>query len=150
MKPLNDYFYRFPSDQLQMPGRCRVRIYKRKNGTHAVVLTELNSNSGESITTACERIVTGLVSTKGLNPKSTRWIQHDPPHDDQPHLFDELQFTWDDDNTAHDPQWARLDDEQVETLTGDGMDALNRRLGDFEIQVDEGGEYGETETEGTA
>ena len=43
MKPLIDYFYRFPSNHLyNMPGRCRVRIYKRKNGAHTVLLTELD------------------------------------------------------------------------------------------------------------
>ena len=150
MKPLYDYFYRFPNGQLGMPGRCRVRIYKRKNGTHTVLLTELNSNVGESITSACERIATDLAETKRLNPKTTRWIQHEPPQDDQPQVFDELQFTWDSNNSAHDPQWQSLDDEQAETLTGNNVEALNRPLGDFELQGEEGiGDEG-TEAKGTA
>ena len=90
MKPLHDYFYRFPHELLRMPGRCRVRIYKRKNGTHTVLLTELNNNAGESIASACERIATDLTTARGLNPKTTRWIQHDPPQDDLPQVFEEI------------------------------------------------------------
>ena len=60
MKPIHDYFYRFPSEPHQVPGRCRVRIYRRKNGTHTVLLTELDTNTGESIAGACERIATNL------------------------------------------------------------------------------------------
>lgn len=150
MKQLHDYFYRFPNGHLGVPGRCRVRIYKRKNGTHTVLLTELNSNSGESITSACERIATDLAAAKRLNPKTTRWIQHEPPQDDLPQLFDELQFNWDAVNTAHDPQWQSLGDEQAEALTGDSLSALNRRLGDFEFQIEGGTDHERTEAKGAA
>ena len=115
-----------------------------------MLLTELNSNSGESITSACERIATGLAATKGLNPKTTRWIQHEPQHDDLPPVFDELQFTWSNNNTASDPQWQHLDDEQVEALTGDKLSALSRRLGDLEFQIEEGTEHEGTEAKGVA
>ena len=139
MKPLLDTFYRFHHEhQHNMPGRCRVRIYKRKNGAHAVVLTELDSNTGESVTSACERIATNLAADKGLNPRTTRWIQHDPPHGDQPQVFDELQFVWVGDHSARDPQWQRLSVEEAEALTGASLSALNRSLGDFDLQVDEG------------
>ena len=150
MKPLHDYLSRFPNEHLGMPGRCRVRIYKRKNGTHTVLLTELNSNTGESITSACERIATDLAAAKRLNPKTTRWIQHEPPQDDLPQLFDELQFNWDAVNTAHDPQWQSLDDEQAEALTGDSLSGLNRRLGDFEVQIEEGTGHERTKAKRTA
>lgn len=134
MKPLHDYFYRFPRDYPNIPGRCRVRIYKRKNGTHTVVLTELNNNSGESITSACTRIATHLVAVKELNPKTTRWIQHDLPHGDMAngngsHEFHELQFTWSSHNTARELQWQGLDDAQVEALTSDSLSALCQVMG---------------------
>ena len=137
MKPRYDYFYRFPRGSIGMPGRCRVRVYKRRNGAHTVLLTELNSNAGESIASACERIATDLAATKGLNLKTTRWIQHEPPNDDLPHAFDVLQFDWDRNGVAHDPQWQPLSDEDAATLTGDNLDALNRRFGDLEIQEEE-------------
>lgn len=137
MKPLHDYFYRFPSEPHQVPGRCRVRIYRRKNGAHTVLLTELDTNTGESIAGACERIATNLAAVRELNPRTTRWIQHDPPRDDLPQVFEELQFTWDSDNTAHDPQWQPIDDEQAETLTGASLDDLERRLGDIGPRIKE-------------
>lgn len=131
INPLLDYFYRFPQEHIHnLTGRCRVRIYKRKNGSHVVLLTELDTQSGESITSACERIATDLAATKKLNAKSTRWIQHDPPHADLPPTFDEIRFTWDSHQTATDPQWQRLDYEKVEALTGESLNSLNRRLGD--------------------
>jgi hypothetical protein len=141
MAPSHDYFYRFPLERLQPAGRCRVRIYERENGTHTVLLTELNSNSGESITSACERIATDLVRAKGLNPKTTRWIEHDPPHDGLPQVFDELHFKWSSDSTARDAQWQDLTDEQAEEFTGDSLGALSRRLGELESQVEEETEY---------
>jgi hypothetical protein len=151
MKPLVDYFYRFPSNHLyNMPGRCRVRLYKRKNGTHTVLLTELDVNSGESITSACAQIATDLASVRRLNTKTTRWIQHDPPNDELPHVFEEVQFTWGRHGAASEPAWQSLSDEQAETLTGESVDALNRHLGDFELQPDEGGENNGAKTERAA
>jgi hypothetical protein len=130
MKPLHDFFYRFPQDYLQMSGRCRVRIYSRQRGAHTVLLTELSTNAGESISSACDRIATDLAAKKGLNPKTTRWIQQELAHDEQPEAFDEVQFTWDSDATASAPQWLRLDDEQVEMLTGQSRSILGLRLGE--------------------
>ena len=150
MKPIHDYFYRFPNEYLRMRGRCRVRIYERENGTHVVLLTELDTNSGESVTSACDRIATNLAATRGLDPKTTRWIQHDPPHDELPQIFDELQFTWDHTNTASDPQWQRLGGDQAEALTGNGLDALNRRLGDMESQREGDNGHERTEAKGAA
>ncbi len=118
MKPSNDYLYRFPHNQQGTAGRCRVRLYKNKNGTHTVLLTELNSNSGESIAAASDRIATGLVARWALNPKTTRWIEHIPPQEDLPEEFGELKFTWDSDKIAGDPQWRALTSEEAETWTG--------------------------------
>jgi hypothetical protein len=61
-----------------------------------------------------------------------------------------LQFTWDGNNTASDPQWLRLSDEQAEALTGDSLSSLNRRLGDKGFQIEEDTEYEGTEAKGAA
>lgn len=102
-----------------------------------MLLTELDSNSGESIASACEQIATNIAATRNLDPKRTRWIQHDPLHEDLPQVFNELRFTWDGNNRASDPQWKHLNDEQAEALTGEVLGALNHQLGDLELQLDE-------------
>jgi hypothetical protein len=135
MQLLHDYFYRFPPEHPRIAGRCRVRIYKSQNGTRTVLLSELSNNPGESITTACERIATDLATRWDFNPKSTHWIQHDPAHDDLPEQFDQLKFMWDNAKVASHPEWQPLEGEQVEALTGETPDALNRLLGDHEVKV---------------
>jgi len=138
MKPSDDYLYRFPQNQLGAAGRCRVRLYKSKNGISTVLLTELNSNTGESIAAAGDRIATGLAARWDLNPKATRWIEHTPLQDDLPEEFGELKFTWDSDKVATDPQWRRLAAEEAEAWTGDSLGALNRPLGDDGAEFEEG------------
>jgi len=144
MKPIHDYYYRFQDKQLRRPGRCRVRIYKRKNGTHVVLLTELATNTGESITGSCEHIATDLVATKNLNPKTTRWIQHespdvdpdyDPtndglPQDKPPQVFEELRFEWGSGARASKPQWRAMDEEEAIAMMDASIAALDLRMGE--------------------
>jgi hypothetical protein len=140
MKLLDDYYYRFQDMQLHMPGRCRIRIYKRRNGAHTVLLTELETNIGESITGSCERIATDVVLRTALNPKTTRWIQHELPHhdptfdglpqEDLPQVFDELRFTWSTDLRASAPHWQHLSEAEAMALTGDSLSAIARQMGD--------------------
>ena len=139
MKLLADYYYRFQDKQLHMPGRCRVRIYRRGNGTHTVLLTESATNTGESITGSCERIAMDLAMRNNLNPKTTRWIQHELPHhdpsydslpqDDLPQVFDELRFTWSSDGRASDPHWQHLSEAAAMALTGVSLSAMARQMG---------------------
>ncbi len=130
MKPYQDYMYHFPQDSMRISGRCRVRLYKLKNGVQTVLLTEVKHNSGESITTACDRIATDLTARWKINPRTTRWIQHNSPETDESTEFVRLKFTWNSEKTAEHPQWERLTVEQAELLTGEPLSALNRRLGD--------------------
>lgn len=132
MKPYKDYMYHFPHDSFRISGRCRVRIYKRKNGTHTVLLTETRNNHGEPMTTVCDRIATNLVSRWGLNPKTTQWIQHSLPDPGSATEFEHLTFTWDENARADHPQWQSLSSEQAEIMTGEILSSLNRRLGDFD------------------
>ncbi len=137
MQLLTDYYYRIQDKRLHTPGRCRVRIYRRKNGTHTVVLTELETNTGESVSSSCEHIASDLVVVKSLNPKTTRWIQHEAPQEGLSQVFDEIQFTWSSDDTANAPEWQRLSDEQVETLTGASLSDLGRPFGEADAQTKE-------------
>lgn len=137
MKPTHDYYYRFPAVNFGVGGRCRVRLYQRSKNAYTVVLTEPVNNSGESVAAACERIVTGLVARWKLSTRTTRWIQHLPPQDDLPAEFDELRFTWSSSKSASDPQWLPLTVEEVEELTGDDLNSLNRQIGDYASQAEE-------------
>lgn len=130
MALLQDYVYRFPLDRLYMSGRCRVRIYQDKTGAHTVLLSELNQNPGESIASACDRIATDLVARWRLNPRTTRWLQYDTTLDNPAPRFDEVEFAWEGNHTATEPQWRAVSDEQVHLLTGVTLSALDRRLGD--------------------
>lgn len=130
MKAIHDYFYRIPNPHPIKTGRCRVRMYKAKNGAHIVLLTELTSNTGESIAAASDRIATDLVIRWGLNPKSTRWLEHVLPQDGHAAEFGEWKFTWGKDRVASDPQWKELDSATVEELTDETLATLNRALGD--------------------
>jgi hypothetical protein len=134
---LHDYYYRIQDQRLHMPGRCRVRVFERKNGTHTVVLTELETNTGESVSSSCERIASDLVVVKSLNPNTTRWIQHQSPQNDLPQVFDEIQFTWSGNNKAGAPEWQRLSHEQAETVTGASLRELGQPYGESDAQTRE-------------
>ena len=150
MKPLLDYFYRFPNEYLRMRGRCRVRIYERDNGTHVVVLTELDTNSGESITSACDRIATSLAATRGLDPKRLDGYNTIPRTTSCRRYSMSCTSLGMARTQRRDPQWQRLGDDQVEAMTGDGLDALNRRLGDLESQIEGDNGHERTEAKGAA
>jgi len=147
MKPIHDYYYRFQDQQLRRPGRCRVRIYKRKNGTHTVLLTELATNTGESITGSCEQIATNLAATKNLNPKTTRWIQHESPHidpdydptgDTVPQVFEELRFAWGSGARASAPQWREISEEEAVSMIGASLASLAGGVGEANDPMEEG------------
>ena len=135
MQLLIDYYYRIQDKRLHTPGRCRVRIFKRKNGTHTVLLTELETNTGESVSSSCEHIASNLVVVKALNSKTTRWIQQESLQSDRSQIFDEIQFAWSRDNTASNPEWQRLSHKQAETLTGANLSELGRPFGDTNVQT---------------
>lgn len=138
MELTTDYLYRFPQNQLGAAGRCRVRLYKSKNGAQTVLLTELNSNLGESIAAAMDRIANDLAVRWELSPKTTRWIEHIPAQDGQPEEFGELKFTWNQGKTVGEPQWRELTGEEVEILTGDTLDAINRPIGEIKATIEWG------------
>lgn len=147
MKPIYDYYYRFQDKQLRRPGRCRVRIYKRKNGAHTVLLTELATNTGESITGSCEQIATNLAATKNLNPKTTRWIQHESPHIDPdydptgetvPQVFEELRFVWVSGARATAPQWQEISEEDAVSMIDASLASLACGVGEIGDPMAEG------------
>jgi hypothetical protein len=73
-----DQIYRYRSLAGQRQGYCRLRIYKQRNGSQTVLLTEVSNNPGQSITAASDVIATSLVKRYQLDPTTTHWIEHWP------------------------------------------------------------------------
>lgn len=130
MTPTQDYVYRFNPLHSPMAGRCRVRIYERERGVRVVLMTELNDNPGDSIAGACEQIATELTARWELKSQSTRWVLHDATAENLPPLFQEIRFAWDVDQMASDPRWQQMAMRDVETLTGETLASLDRRIGE--------------------
>ena len=121
MEPIEDYFYRYPVKPPQIAGRCRVRVYQKGNGAHAIVLTEAKGNPGEPIAAVGAEIATDLVKRWKLSPKKTRWIEHVPSKGKKADSFGELKFTWNSDKVATKPKWNRITIEEAEELTEDTL-----------------------------
>ncbi|MEM7128187.1 MAG: hypothetical protein AAF702_17780 [Chloroflexota bacterium] len=119
MELLEDYFYPYPVKPPQIVGRCRVRIYKRKNGSRVVLLSEAKGNKGEPIAAVSSAIATDLVKRWDINPKTARWIEHTPGTKKKKDAFGELTFTWDSEKVASKAKWKKITLDAAEELTGD-------------------------------
>jgi hypothetical protein len=114
-----DQIYRYRSLAAQRQGYCRLRIYKRRNGSQTVLLTEVSNNPGQSITAASDVIATGLVKRYRLDPATTLWIEHWPAEaSDKPgeEAYSSVKYTWTG-GVASDPRWRRLSLERAEEMT---------------------------------
>ncbi len=129
IKQSQDYLFRFPYNQLTTGGLCRVRMYEIKKGSYTILVSELASAASGSIVAAADTIANNLVTRYGLDPKKTRWIEHLQPQEDQPAEFGELVFTWKGGVAAPDPKWRQMQADEVEALTGDEIEELNRPFG---------------------
>lgn len=106
-----DAVYHYHHPTTGAPAHCGLRIYAGPAG-RVVVLTELGSNPGISVTNAAAEIATGLAAMYRLDPVTTTWIEHYNGDsykgrnriDD---TFDEVKFLWRG-GVATDPNWRRL------------------------------------------
>jgi hypothetical protein len=118
-------------------GRCRIRIYEGENAWPVVVCTELEDNSGMSITNACEFIAAEVIHTHQLYTP-LQWIEHyedgarGTPSD--PSTFDIVEFahyevrdtlrgfagTWR--KEIGEPSWRPSSRSEVEGLIGDRVE----------------------------
>jgi hypothetical protein len=115
-----DQIYRYRSLAAQRQGYCRLRIYKQRDGSQTVLLTEVPNNPGQSITAASDVIASGLVKRYHLDPATTQWIEHWPADSrDQrsEDAFASVKYTWHD-GVASSPRWRRLSLERAEEITG--------------------------------
>ena len=79
------------------------------------------SDSGTSVTNACETIATDLLNSEYLNevnPENVIWIEHYERRSSYPETFDVIEFCIDDENRIlSNPEWTHfgssLDDEDI-------------------------------------
>ncbi len=113
-----DQIYRYRSLAAQRQGYCRLRIYKQRNGSQTVLLTEVPNNPGQSITAASEVIASGLVRRYHLDPALTTWIEHWPADASDKLMEDayaSVKYTWEG-GLASNPRWRRLTPESAEMM----------------------------------
>ena len=109
-----------PASQVTHEGVCQVRILQGESGT-TVIATEIDINPGASVTNAVEAIATQAVKDFSLDPHRTRFIEHyaqesyEERNRNEPETYDEVSFTWQD-STATNPQWRRLQSEEIADL----------------------------------
>ncbi len=119
-------------------GRCRVRVYEPEaenpnnrfvDDHYVVVLSEEPDNTGQSVTSAIERLAGEVILDNALPPNGTVVIEHYPAESRPPggaETFDLVVF---DRRAPRDragerllelgePEWSPIDRQAVETLLG--------------------------------
>lgn len=127
-----DAVYHYHHPTTGAPAHCGLRIYAGPAG-RVVVLTELGSNPGISVTNAAAEIATGLAAMYRLDPVTTTWIEHYNGDsykgrnriDD---TFDEVKFLWRG-GVATDPNWRRLTLPELRDLVTEPQRGRRRRYG---------------------
>ena len=114
--------FRFPARPHLL---CHVRIFDRGAQPPVVILTEIASNPGASVTNASEYIATELRSRHSLL-RSTNpvWIEHYNGESYTeglfaPDRFGTIAFAWDANRAAYrSPEWRPLAASELQTLLG--------------------------------
>jgi len=107
------------------PAKCGLTV-KEFGRTRAisqiVVLTELASNPGMSVTNAYEDIATHLVKERNLDPFRVIWFEHYPAEGQRKESFDLVTLTWKMRRAgwlARSPEWHRVSEKLVMELLGE-------------------------------
>lgn len=103
------------------PSRCGLKIVA-KNGAPVVIVSELfEENPGTSVTGFIDRLATVIVKEFGLDPETTRFIEHCPDRgsklDHYRESFDLVRLRWDGARYA-DPEWKRIAKSDVDEMIG--------------------------------
>jgi len=89
---VSDFIYQFPTGSLsRRDGICRVRIFVSAEGAVWALVTELERNSGDSITNSIERIRKSLIR-QGLISDRAAIIEHYEREEPNAHTFDLVSF----------------------------------------------------------
>jgi hypothetical protein len=105
---------------------CRLRIWKLKDGRHAVMATQLESSPGASVTNTAERWATEACREYNLNPFTTIFIENydrrgsgtDPSFATE--SLDFVFFQWTEGHATN-PEWKHAGRAVVERLIGEDL-----------------------------
>lgn len=105
--------------QWDAPSRCGLKIVAKNEG-NVVIVTELfENNPGTSITGFIARLATIIVKEFGLDPETTRFIEHCPDRgsklDHYREAFDLVRLRWDGKQYT-DPEWERITKNNVDEM----------------------------------
>lgn len=100
---------------------CHLRIFQDKTKTF-VIVTELVTNPGMSVTNAAEVIASKVVNQFHLNPETTRFIEHYGQESyeytggrKRVDVFDDVTFTWNGTN-ASSPKWKPANGTEIQKI----------------------------------
>ena len=123
----------------KIPTTCDIRSIDCPGGggKRVIIITELDSNRGPSVTNVSEHIATDVINSKGWAPADCLWVEHyaTTPKRDAPATWDGINYTWmlrDGRWVASSPVWSPMSDAAAGRLAGGGA-AGNRTVEKFRL-----------------
>ena len=104
----------------EVPSQCGLKIIRKKKQTIILVTEFYDSNPGTSITNWNIHLVKEICHKYNIDPNQMIFIEHTPEMSSTltfyKETFDRVEFTWDG-SSFSDPQWIRINREEVIKLT---------------------------------
>ena len=102
------------------PSKCGLLTVKKKDGQTVAIVTEIyRQNPGTAVTECVETLASQLLAESRATPENFIFIEHSPDLRSKltfyGETFDRVSFDWDG-NRFTNPQWKRLEREQVDAL----------------------------------
>ncbi len=101
--------YHYKSKFNNIDSKCGISIHFT-NDTTIIICKELMSNTGMSVTNACEIIANGICKSYQINPLKMIWIEHyeNEQYIADMHTYDYVTFKYNTKNGLYSPSWSRL------------------------------------------
>jgi hypothetical protein len=109
--------------QWESPSKCGLKVVKRKDGKTLAIVTEIyRQNPGTPVTEWCAPLANQILKALNENPENFIFVEHTPDLKSKlsfyEETFDLVTFDWNG-NQFENPQWKRLNQEQVAILMED-------------------------------
>jgi hypothetical protein len=109
--------------QWESPSKCGLKIVKRKDRKTLAIVTEIyRQNPGTPVTEWCAPLANQILKVLNENPENFIFVEHTPDLKSKlsfyEETFDLVTFEWNG-NQYENPQWKRLNQEQVNDLMED-------------------------------